>query len=107
MRKSQERSGRVTVFPPAYEAGSLGVPTANNVTERSRNFARNTSGPSAQSFRCKVSFEAVLGSISPSTLISLALNAHRLEMSNRLSRSGHSTALIRGFHSDAPTASKR
>jgi hypothetical protein len=43
MRKSQERSGRVTVFPSAYEAGSLGIPAANNVTERSRYFARNTS----------------------------------------------------------------
>jgi hypothetical protein len=81
MRKSQERSGRVTVFPSAYEAGSLGVPAASNVTERSRYFARNTSGPFAQSFRWKVSFEAVLGSISPSTVISLALNAHRSEMS--------------------------
>ena len=81
MRKSQERSGRVTVFPSAYEAGGLGVPAANNVTERSRYFARNTSGPSAQSFRWKVGFEAVLGSISPSTVISLALNAHRSQMS--------------------------
>ena len=80
MRKSQERSGRVTVFPSAYEAGSLGVPAANNVTERSRYFARNTSGPFAQRFRWKVSFEAVLGSISPSTIISLALNAHRSQM---------------------------
>jgi N-acyl-L-homoserine lactone synthetase len=62
MRKSQERSRRVTVFPSAYEAGSLGIPAANNVTERSRYFARNTSA-SAQSFRWKVSFEAVLGSI--------------------------------------------
>ena len=64
MRRSQERSGRVTVFPSAYEAGGLGIPAANNVTERGRYFARNTSA-SAQSFRWKVSFEAVLGSISP------------------------------------------
>jgi hypothetical protein len=81
MRKGQERSGRVTIFPSAYEAGSLGLPAASNATERSRYFARNTSGPSAQSFRWKVSFEAVLGSISPSTVISLALNAHRSQMS--------------------------
>jgi hypothetical protein len=79
MRKRQERSGRVTVFPSAYEAGSLGIPAANNVTEQGRYFARNTSA-SAQSFRWKVSFEAVLGSISPSTIISLALNAHRSQM---------------------------
>jgi hypothetical protein len=80
MRKSQKRSGRVAV-PSAYEAGSLDLPAANNVTERSRYFARNTSGPPAQSFRWKVSFEAVLGSISPSAVSSLALNGHRSQTS--------------------------
>lgn len=80
MRKSQERSGRVTVFPSAYEAGSLGISAANNVTERSRYFARNTSVHRTK-LQVEGQLRGVLGSISPSTVISLALNAQRSEMS--------------------------